>query len=334
MKKLLALLLVAIMVLSLVACGSDSSDAKDTEDTTAEQTTNKKPSGNSSSSKDEEKETIVGIWVNEDIDIAYEFTKKGEFICTELYAGSTDEGEYEFEDDTLVIIEGDMEMEMGAKLKGDKLTLSYDGEKIVLEKVDSLDDYLDSSDSDGSIEGSWTGEINMAGLFNMILSALSPDEDALDFLEIDELNFIYTYDFDDDGTYTVSLDADALADEIDDYIADMLDAYADYFDYLIDDNDLDISVDEYLEEYMMTDWDELEETLEASFDIDSLAGQSSADGEYEIDGDELYLSAENATYYFEIDGDELIFYDFAGDIDLGEMEDVYDLVFPMVFERD
>ena len=114
----------------------------------------------------------------------------------------------------------------------------------------------------------------------------------------------------------------------------MLDAYVDYFEYVIEDMDLDVTVDEYLEDIMDSDWDDIEDTLRASFDIDSLASQTEVDGEYEIDGDEIYLSAEDCAYIFEIDGDELVFESFAGDMDLGGMEEVYDLVFPMVFERD
>jgi len=143
MKKLLALLLVAIMVLTLVACGGDDNAKSKDEDSKQEEV--KKPSNvtkPSVSKPAKDEDSIVGCWVNEDEGIGYEFTKKGEVIMTLLSFDESVTGEYEYADGVLTIdMEGE-EADIDAELDGDDLVLTAGDETLELVKVDSLDDYI------------------------------------------------------------------------------------------------------------------------------------------------------------------------------------------------
>jgi len=91
------------------------------------------------------KKDLIGIWVNEDEGISYEFKDNGTIEMTHLISGSVLKYNYSVKGDTITLENGGDTIDMDFKIKGKELTLKAYGNSITMTKVKSLDKYLGGS---------------------------------------------------------------------------------------------------------------------------------------------------------------------------------------------
>lgn len=159
------------------------------------------------------------------------------------------------------------------------------------EENKSKDEKSKEDDSD-SIVGEWEGTFDMSTTVSAMLTARFEFEVEVEFI------IGVTLELDDNGEYTMSYDADGAVEAAEQLVKDVYDIYKDNVE---DPEDF--------------------ETFTADLDYEELAASlvsSEQSGEYEFDGDKLYLDGDTENY-LELDGDTLTW----------EVEDM----FSMEFER-
>ncbi len=248
MKKFLTLLLALILVISLVSCGSgsDKDDNKDNSkvEENNDKNNNKNDGGNKgnagilggNSNKNEADEDYIGIWVNESFGIAFEFTNKGTCIMTDLTYGMEVVYSYTVKGDVFTLTYDGESMDMEYAVDGDTIELTAEGDTLKLEKVDSLDDYLDEDldldedydedevelDIDKKLVGEWESKDGDSVEFKKDgTCTLYDDEESLDCewgVYDDQLYIIMDGSQSPLGTYEVDGDILTIGDGYDEII--------------------------------------------------------------------------------------------------------------------
>lgn len=174
--------------------------------------------------------------------------------------------------------------------------------------------------------GDWETTIDMTGMINDEMSAgLDSDPELMDYFSIDNFSIKLTLSFRDDDTYTMSIDEAALEDSVDQVIELFRTGIVNYFEDMIAQSGLDMTVDDVLAASGYTLDQFLEETFDKE-DIMSSMDEMESSGTFEAKDNILYLTDEDGTGLeaYELDGDKLTL---TGEgVDDGELEGLYPLV--------
>ena len=191
------------------------------------------------------------------------------------------------------------------KVKGEKVEKKTDAELIV---------------------GTWETEMSMTDYYGDDMGELEGMEAYFDF---DKIKITMTFEFEEDGTYTMSVDGDEaeikaiLRDGFEKLLNDMLEGTG----YTLEDAAAEegMTADEYLDALM-----------EESFGSGDLIDVDDELGEYKVKNGKLYLFDEGdeldeGTYYeYKLKGDKLTL---VAEYEDGETTEASDTIFPLDFVR-
>ena len=176
------------------------------------------------------------------------------------------------------------------------------------------------------IVGTWEAEMSMADYYGDDMGELEGLEDYFDF---DKIKITMTFEFEEDGTYTLSVDGDEaeikaiLRDGFEKLLNDMLEGTG----YTLEDAAAEegMTADEYLDALM-----------EESFGSGDLIDVDDELGEYKVKNGKLYLvedgdELDEGDYFeYKLKGDKLTLVAKYSD---GELDDASDAMLPMNFVR-
>lgn len=176
------------------------------------------------------------------------------------------------------------------------------------------------------IVGTWETEMSMTDYYGDDMGELEGMEAYFDF---DKIKITMTFEFEEDGTYTISVDGDEaeinaiLRDGFEKLMNDMLEGTG----YTIEDVAAEegMTADEYLDALM-----------EESFGSGDLIDVDDELGEYKVKNGKLYLFDEGdeldeGTYYeYKLKGDKLTL---VAEYEDGETTEASDTIFPLDFVR-
>lgn len=180
-----------------------------------------------------------------------------------------------------------------------------------------------------ALVGTWETTLDMTDMVNDEMKAgLGSDAaEMMKYLTIDDFSIKVSLTFNSDDTYKMSVDEKALEDCVDNVINIFRDGIEKYFEELIAQQGIDMTVDEVLEAMNMGTLDDL---IEEAFDRDDL--MSSVDdmessGKFEVKGGVMYLTDKDGTGMesYKLDGNKLTL---TGEgVDDSDLEAFYPLVF-------
>ena len=176
------------------------------------------------------------------------------------------------------------------------------------------------------IVGTWETEMSMTDYYGDDMGELEGMEAYFDF---DKIKITMTFEFEEDGTYTMSVDGDEaeikaiLRDGFENLLNDMLEGTG----YTLEDAAAEegMTADEYLDALM-----------EESFGSGDLIDVDDELGEYKVKNGKLYLFDEGdeldeGTYYeYKLKGDKLTL---VAEYEDGETTEASDTIFPLDFVR-
>lgn len=181
------------------------------------------------------------------------------------------------------------------------------------------------------LEGTWSTGIEMKDYYNAELEGSGLE----DYLAVDTFPVTVNYTFKSDSTYAVALDTAALQGILESVKGNLRDGMYRYAQDVIDEEGLDISTEE-LFEFMELDLDAMIEELYNEINMDELAESMSAEGNYKVRGDKIYLSdglehlVDPKVYdLYELEGNTLTIRDHVG----GETNDLVEAMYPIVLEK-
>ncbi len=195
--------------------------------------------------------------------------------------------------------------------------------------------------------GTWSTKIDMlpALEYGMKEAAAEDPESAeiMDYFQFSSFNIVYTYTFTEEGTYKFSVDDVELEKEVEKLRKEARAGFEQMIQDIIDDNDLDVTVEEYAEIAEL----DLDETVREAFPdemIDELLADLKAEGNFEAREGKLYCSdgleyAIDELYYetYEITDNELKLIDCIVPVDelssLQELEEYGMEIYPMTLTR-
>jgi len=176
--------------------------------------------------------------------------------------------------------------------------------------------------------GEWKCSIDMTDMLKEELEAgLGSDQELMSYFDIGTFNIDLTLSFQKDDTYSMSVDEALLEQNIDQLIDSMGQGITKYFEDMIAEEGLDMTVDEVLEasgytmDQLMAEAFNKEELMSSMDDMES-------SGTFKAKGGTLILTDDDGpgTESYELDGDKLTL---TGE---GAEDDVKDL-YPLVFTR-
>lgn len=190
-----------------------------------------------------------------------------------------------------------------------------------------------SGDKDKFV-GAWEANVNLTDFVNEQFQAgfEQVGEDASEYFNIDEFEFKMLFTFNDDDTYSISVDKDSLNNSLETIKGNFKDGFTAYVEDTITTMGLDMSVDEMLALSGMS----MDDVINAGFGdeiIDGMLGEFEANGKWEAKDGKLYTTEsvnddidENAYELYEITSDG---------IKLSEPEGVEDEIgiFPIVLTK-
>ena len=176
------------------------------------------------------------------------------------------------------------------------------------------------------VVGTWETEMSMTDYYGDDMGELEGMEAYFDF---DKIKITMTFEFEEDGTYTMSVDGDEaeikaiLRDGFENLLNDMLEGTG----YTLEDAAAEegMTADEYLDALM-----------EESFGSGDLIDVDDELGEYKVKNGKLYLFDEGdeldeGTYYeYKLKGDKLTL---VAEYEDGETTEASDTIFPLDFVR-
>ena len=182
--------------------------------------------------------------------------------------------------------------------------------------------------------GTWNAKIDMTDLFNENFQQGMGEsgDDLSGYFNIDKFELTMVFTFKEDGTYSMTVDKAGLNKTVDDLKDDLKDGLTTYFEDMIAENELGMSLDEVLG-YLEISMDELIDASLGSDMIDGLVEAFEAHGKWKAEKGKLYTS-ESVNDDIDESGYEL--YEFtSGGIKLSEPEGVKDDlgVFPMLLTK-
>lgn len=180
-----------------------------------------------------------------------------------------------------------------------------------------------------TIVGDWKGEMDLTDFLNEKMES-AMGEEMMEYMEMKDIVFDVKMSFDDDGEMEMTFDGEKAVESICDQMTDGLTRW---IEDMIEESGEDYTVDEVAEQAFGMSLEEyVEENLVASMDVESL--EQSESGEYELDGDKLYVGDEGKYFTIDLDGDELKLKECSEEPEDEQAEMILELLCDTVFERD
>lgn len=151
------------------------------------------------------------------------------------------------------------------------------------------------ADPKAELVGKWEGELDATdGIKELFLASAG---DMAEYIEVERFALKLTMEFREDDTCTMSIDPDALQEAFSSMVKSMGAGMTAYFEQLIEENGLDMTVDELLEASGMGTMDETLDTLLESAMAEIKPEDLVQDGKYIIKNGTLFISDDmNAEY--------------------------------------
>lgn len=185
-----------------------------------------------------------------------------------------------------------------------------------------------------TLVGTWNATIDIAEVYNAEIAA-SGDEAMAEYLSVDSFAIPLVMTFNEDGTYSLTVDKEGMDAAMNGLIEDMKVGLEKYFNDYFSSMGLEIDVDEALAASGMS-LDALVEEMKAEIMTEDMYADMESAGQYKAEDGKLYLTEDvevepvGGVYNtYTIDGDTLT-------IEAGteELEDeMAELLFPLVLKR-
>lgn len=185
-----------------------------------------------------------------------------------------------------------------------------------------------------TLVGTWNATIDIAEVYNAEIAA-SGDEAMAEYLSVDSFAIPLVMTFNEDGTYSLTVDKEGMDAAMNGLIEDMKVGLEKYFNDYFSSMGLEIDVDEALAASGMS-LDSLVEEMKGEIMTEDMYADMESAGQYKAEDGKLYLTEDvevepvGGVYNtYTIEGDTLT-------IDAGteELEDeMAELLFPLVLKR-
>lgn len=181
--------------------------------------------------------------------------------------------------------------------------------------------------------GTWETNIDMTDYMNDELGA---NEELAQYIKVDDFSIVMQWTLKEDGTYKMAANEEKTKEMYEDLVQDIEEGIKKYFEDMIEQSSLDMTVDELLEQSGTTFDELIEDALGDELLEDMLEGFES-EGKYKVKDGKVYMSDgldseidEEEYETYEISGDELTLLEVVGSEDTEEFEDMYPLVFKKI----
>lgn len=134
------------------------------------------------------------------------------------------------------------------------------------------------------ILGTWELEMEMNDLINDQLAAADMDD-----FQIGSFAVTMDFNFKEDGTYTLQVNTDAMADAVDGLKEEMREGLPAYLERMLAEEGMEVTVDEFFQASGIT----LDEMVDTMFDAEAITqslGDAGGEGNYQAKDGKLYLS--------------------------------------------
>lgn len=207
-------------------------------------------------------------------------------------------------------------------------------------ETSSTEENSDTPNEDAkTILGTWNTSWDMSDLFNMAISM--GDETVGEFVHVEKLEFLMQFTFREDGTCAIALDEEALQSTMAGMAEDLQEGFTSYFEYMIESNQLGVTVEEFLAASGIESMDEYIEAMIGGFDEISESFETTSN--WRIEDGKLYVTekideSEVVSYYtYELTENELKLLELHAEEEGGDTAgmfgDLLDDLFPMVLTR-
>lgn len=142
-----------------------------------------------------------------------------------------------------------------------------------------------SADDAKAILGTWDSVWDMSGVFNGMVTL--GDDSMGKYVHLEKLDFPMQFSFFEDGTYAITADEQAIQAALAETVEDLRAGYTGYFEYLIETNDLDMSVEAFLLASGYESMDQYLDSILGGFDETSDALE--ANGKWSVENGRLYV---------------------------------------------
>ncbi|MDD6808304.1 MAG: hypothetical protein PUD72_07695 [Oscillospiraceae bacterium] len=148
-----------------------------------------------------------------------------------------------------------------------------------------------ATDEEKQIRGSWMGTVDYTDYANQAITADTADSNLADYFQISDYKFNLVFTFEKNGTYRIDADEESIRNTINSVKEQRKESFRKYYEDIIKERSLGITVDQYLKDFMQTSLDQL--VAESFGDDSELVAKFKADfnksGDYKIKDGKLYL---------------------------------------------
>lgn len=137
--------------------------------------------------------------------------------------------------------------------------------------------------------GSWKATLDMTDVLNESLREGIGDDEMADYFEIEKFSFDVLFTFNDDGTYSTDVDQASLDKSAEAMREGVKDGLINYFEAMIDEMELEMSVDELLELSKISMDDLLEEAMPPDL-FDDVVKEFKLKGNWKAENGKLYTT--------------------------------------------
>lgn len=188
------------------------------------------------------------------------------------------------------------------------------------------------SDAD-KLVGTWTTALDLTELLNDEIAA--GDETMAAYVQVKDFTLNMTVTFKEDGTYTMGIDEASMTAAMEGVLAALKDGMYDYFEDVLAEAGLNMTVDELLAESGIS-MDELMDEAFSEAMKEDMFGDLSSQGNFEVKDGKLFLSdgldyAVDETIYevYTLKGNTLTFEESVG----SDLDQVFIDMYPLIFEK-
>lgn len=182
-----------------------------------------------------------------------------------------------------------------------------------------------------AVLGTWKAEVDLADYINEGMA--SEDEEMAEYLAISSFKLTMVLTFEEDDTYSMSLDEADLDDAMEQLKEDFRAGLERYMQDMIDEMELDMTIDELMEAMGMS----MDQLLDETFTDDmmqEIVDSAKSAGKFKVKDGKFYLSAglnyevdENVYGNYEVEGNKLTLLDYTGE------EDEFLSMYPITFTK-
>lgn len=178
---------------------------------------------------------------------------------------------------------------------------------------------------DENLIGTWENTTDGAGVINELIPMLSDDPLLIEHVSIDTFIIKQTYTFNEDGSYTITVDEAVLADSIAEVKLDLQGDMKNYLEAVAEEFGMSMSADQMLQ---LMGYSSMADLLEEMFPMDMLEEIIvPTEGYYRTANGKLYMDEYSDTFYedYTIEGDVMTITD--------NSEGLFPEEYPVIFNR-